>query len=152
LPYVAKIKVSLCDPHPPLSTFECLKQSLWNLVCIMGTKLITTSHFIQRSQRSVPVSVSLLSVVGNGSANAAAVTNARRDRGFVYRVIFNVPCLSREILWIFLCIILPLLGNNWVKTFQRQLSIIEDVFYAVRIVSKDTGDQFFPEIIVLWLS
>jgi hypothetical protein len=40
-PYFEKVKVELCDLHSvcvfvysPVSAFECLNQSLWNLVCI----------------------------------------------------------------------------------------------------------------------
>jgi hypothetical protein len=46
--------------------------------------------------------------------------------------------------------LLSLLGNNSVKVFQRQQIIAGGVvFYAVSVVSKNVGNYFFPELLVL---
>jgi hypothetical protein len=48
-----------------------------------------------------------------------------------------------------LCIPLSLLGNNAVKTLPRQRRIVGGViFYAVRVVPKEVGDQFFQELLI----
>jgi hypothetical protein len=42
-----------------------------------------------------------------------------------------------------------LLGNNSVKAFPRQRRIfVGVVFYAVHVISKEVGDQFFLELLV----
>jgi hypothetical protein len=47
---------------------------------------------------------------------------------------------------------LSLLGNNSVKTFPRQRRIAGGVvFYAVRVVSRKVGYQFFPELLIFYL-
>jgi hypothetical protein len=63
-PYFEKIKVSLWDhlalcvsvSPPPKSTYECLNQSLWNLVCVSAT----WAHLNGVLHKSVCVSVSPL--------------------------------------------------------------------------------------------
>jgi hypothetical protein len=57
---LAYFQVGLCDYHavcvsPPLSTSECLNQSLWNSVCVylMAPESIRTEYFIKPSHQSV---------------------------------------------------------------------------------------------------
>jgi hypothetical protein len=65
-------------------------------------------------------------------------TNTRKNRIIVGRTIFYaVRVLSKESLWVCLCILLSVSDNNSVNTFPQQRRIVGDVvFYAVRVVSK----------------
>jgi hypothetical protein len=67
-----------------------------------------------------------------------AATNTRKNRR-------NVGCVC---LWVCLCILLSLLGNGSVNTFQRQRRIVGGiVFYAVRVLSKEGGRLVLPELL-----
>jgi hypothetical protein len=70
-------------------------------------------------------------------------TNTCSSRGIIGRVIFYaVRVLSKENLWVCLCIPLSLVGNNSVKTFPRQRRIAGSfVFCAVHVGSKKTNDS-----------
>jgi hypothetical protein len=69
-----------------------------------------------------------------------AATNTRNTRRIVGRVIFSaVGVLSKERMWVCLCIPLSFPGNSTVKTFLRQRRIVGGVvFYAVPVVSKES--------------
>jgi hypothetical protein len=57
----------------------------------------------------------------------------------------NTIIIQRLCLWVFPCISLSLLGNNSVKTFPRQRKIVGgDVFYAVRVISKESRWLVLP--------
>jgi hypothetical protein len=55
------------------------------------------------------------------------------------------PCRIKESLWVYLRIPLTLLGNGSVNTFSRQRGIVGDVFYAVRVVSKESRRLVLPK-------
>jgi hypothetical protein len=63
-----------------------------------------------------------------------------RQRRIVGGVVFyTVRAVSKESLWVCLCIPLSLLGNCSVNTFPRQRRIVGGVvLYAVRVVSKES--------------
>jgi Zn-finger protein len=59
----------LCIPPPP-KTFECLNQSLWNLVHIMAPEPISKAYFINPCHQSVCLHVYCpLLLLGNNSVN-----------------------------------------------------------------------------------
>jgi hypothetical protein len=95
--------------------------------------------------------VSLLSLLCNGLVKSIPPFGARQrfgihvrmemiacNRRIVGHVIFYaVRVLSKESLWVCLCIPLSLLGNNSVQTFPRQQRIVGGfAFYAVRVTWK----------------
>jgi hypothetical protein len=110
----------------------------------------------------VSVCVSLLSLKGNGSVkyfppfgarqrlgkHVPAATNTRWNRRIIERVIFyTARVLSKDSLWVCLCIPLPLLGKTSVKTFSRQQRILGGVvFYAVHVLSKENRRLVLPTI------
>jgi hypothetical protein len=67
-----------------------------------------------------------------------------RQREIVGDVVFYaVHVVSKESLWVCLCILLSLLGNGSVNKFPRQRGIVGDVvFYEVHVVSKETMRLF----------
>jgi hypothetical protein len=66
----------------------------------------------------------------------AAETNTRNNVRIVGGVVFNTVHVSKEILWVCLCITLSLLDNGSVNTFPRQQRTVEVVvFFAVRAAS-----------------
>jgi hypothetical protein len=66
--------------------------------------------------------------------------NTRNNRRNVGGIVFcTARVVSKESLWVCLCIPLSLLGNGSVNTFPRQRKIVGGfVFYAVRVVSKES--------------
>jgi hypothetical protein len=59
--------------------------------------------------------------------------------------------LSKESLWVCLCVHLLLLANNSVKTFPRQRRIVRGVvFHAVHVVSKKSRRLFLPRTSCYW--
>jgi hypothetical protein len=102
---------------------------------IMETEPISTAYFINPSHQSVCLCVypsiaarqQLVKCIPPSGAkqrlgkHVPTVTNTRNNRGAVGGVTFYaVRVLSKESLWVCLCISLPLLGNNSVKTFPRE--------------------------------
>jgi hypothetical protein len=75
-----------------------------------------------------------------------AATNACNNRRIIGRFIFcAIHVLSKESLWVCLCISLSLLCNNWMKTFPREGRIFGDVvFYAVRVVLMESRLLVLP--------
>jgi hypothetical protein len=106
------------------------------------------------------VCVSLLLLHGNGSVKCIPplgarqrlikhipmAMNTRNSRRIVVCAIFCSVCvLSKESLWIYLCIPLSLLGNNSVKMFPQQWRIVGGiVFYAVCVLSKESSRLVLP--------
>jgi hypothetical protein len=147
----------------PLLTFECLIQSLWNLVCI-SWHLSQSNSLLNISLTSgyVSVCVSLLSLLGKDYVKCIspvitrqrlgnhilAATNTRNNRKIVRRVVFNaVRVLSKESLWVSIYTLL-FLGNNSVKTFPRQRRIVGGiVLCAVRVVLKE-WKKWVPQLLV----
>jgi hypothetical protein len=139
-------------PSPP-STFECLNQSLWNLVCV--------SWHLSPSQRltsytpaiSLCVCLCIPPVVATQrlGKHVLAAANRGYNRRIVGSVIFcAVRVLWKESLWICVSVV-SLLGNNLIKTFSRGIAG-GVIFYAVVSYQRKVGDQFFPELLVLFLS
>jgi hypothetical protein len=129
--------------YPPVSTYECLKQFLWNLVCI------SAAHFINPSHLPVSVCVSLLSLQGNVSAKCNPPFGARQRLGehvpstknrrniirIARRVIFYaVGVLLQESLWVSLCIPVSFLSKHSANTFPRQWRIVGGSF-SMRSIS-----------------
>jgi hypothetical protein len=108
----------------------------------------------------VSVCVSVIALLRKGSAkciplfgawqrlgkHVPAANNIRYNRLIVRRVIFCAVCtLSKESLWVCMCVPPSLLGNNSVNTFPRQRRIVGGVvFYAVRVVSKQSRRLVLP--------
>jgi hypothetical protein len=148
----------------PLSTFESLNQSLWNSVCVLWNL-----SPCQRRTSLIPplacvfVCVSLQSFQGNGSVKFIPPFYAKQRLGrhlptakntsyntrIVGRLIFYaVFVLSKGSLWVCLCILLRLLGNNSVKTFSKEKLLA--VLFSILSVSyqKKVCDYFFPKLLV----
>jgi hypothetical protein len=86
----------------------------------------------------VSVCVSLLSLLGKGSVKCIRPFIARQRSG-KHVPAEKITRNNRNIIgWVCLCIPLSLLGNNSVKTFPRPWRIVGVVFYAVRVVLKES--------------
>jgi hypothetical protein len=102
------------------------------------------SGVLHKSFPSVCVSlcVSHLSLLGNGLGTCLSsrclIKNISNDRRIVGRVVFCAAhIVSKERMWVCLCIPLSLLDNRSVNTFPRQWRIVEGViFYAVPVALK----------------
>jgi hypothetical protein len=109
-------------------------------VYVMAPEPISTAYFINSSHQSVSVCVSLLSLSGNDSVDTfprQRIHNNRRIVGHV--VVYVIHILPKGSLWVSLCIPASFLCHNSVNTFPQQREIFGDiVFYAVRVVSKET--------------
>jgi hypothetical protein len=145
------MKVGLCDLHvvcvsmnpPSPLTFECLNQSLWNVICISWH----LSPF-QRCTSLIPpfslcvICVSPLLLLGKGSIQCTLPLIARQLLGKHVPTATNIwnnrNILGHECLWVCLRILLSLLGCYLaVKMFPLQRRTVEGVvFYAVRVLSK----------------
>jgi hypothetical protein len=155
MPFLAySPKVGLYDLHPVcVSVYPPYKLlNAWtNLYEIWNVRLYhdTWAHLSGVLHKSLPsvcvsVCVSLLLLQGSGSVkcippydarkrlgkHVPAATNTRNNRRIVGCVIsYAVRVLSKESLWVSLCIPLLLLGNNTVKTFPRQRRIVRSVVF-----------------------
>jgi hypothetical protein len=128
----------------------------------MATEPISTAYFIKPSHQSVclyvypsyrckataRLSVSLLSVLGNGQVNKFpqqrihATIEGLLDASFCMRSVSyqRIVCGSG------LCIPRSLLGNDSVNMFPWKRRIVGGVvFCPIHVVSKENRDQFFPE-------
>jgi hypothetical protein len=132
----------LCVCVSPISTFESLNRSLWNLVCIVyhGT-WAHLNDVLHKSFSSVSVSActSPLSLLGNGLVDTLPwqrihATEQLLEASFSIRhVSYQRSVCGSD------CVSLPLLGNGSVNTFPRQRGIVGGlVFYAVLVVSKES--------------
>jgi hypothetical protein len=111
----------------PLLTFEYLKQSLRNLVYAYHATWAHLNGGLHKSLSSVcvPVCLSFLSLLGNGSVDT-----------FQLQQVCESLCVS-----LYCCS---------VKTFPRQQNIVGSVvFYRVRVVSKESRILIFPRILLL---
>jgi hypothetical protein len=141
---------------PPAINFWTPEQSLWNWVCT--TYHDTWAHLnvvLRKSLPSVCVSmcippivarqrlsksVSLLSLLGNGSVNTFPW---QRIHPTIEELLD--ACVRGS-----LCITLSLLGNSAVKAFPRQRRIVgEVVFYAVRAVWTESRRLIIPRTFCL---
>jgi hypothetical protein len=97
---------------------------------------------------SVSVCVAHLSLLGNGSVNTFQWQQIQATIEELLDVSFSMrSVLSKESLWVCLCIPLPLLGNNSVKTFQRKRWIVGGVvLYALRVVTKESRRLILPTL------
>jgi hypothetical protein len=73
----------------------------------------------------------------------------RNNRIVGHVIFYAVRVLSKESLWVCLCIPLSLLDKESVNTFPRQRKIVWDVvFYAVLVLSKEpVGLSVYPPIV-----
>jgi hypothetical protein len=126
---------------------------------IMPTDPISTVYFINSSHQSVCLYMSLQ---GNGSVkfippfnvrqrlgkHVPRATNSHNGKRIVGRLTFyTVRVLTKESLWVSLCILLSLLGTDSVKTFPRQQRIFGGVvFYALLVVSKESRRLVLPDV------
>jgi hypothetical protein len=116
---------------------------------IMAPVAMSAVCFINPSHQSV--CISLLSLLGIGSVkciphlvrrqrlgkHVPVATNTRNNRIVVLVILCALRVLSQGSLWI--CIPLPLLGNNSLKTFSLQRRNFGGVvFYAIRAVSEES--------------
>jgi hypothetical protein len=118
---------------------------------IMAPEPISTAYFIDASHQSVR-----LYVYADGNVSVKTLPRQRihthASRIIVGRVLFcAVRVVSKESLWICLCIPLSFLGNGSVNTFPRQRGIVGGVvFYAVSVVSKESKLLVLPGTICFW--
>jgi hypothetical protein len=79
-----------------------------------------------------------------------AATNTHNNRIIARTVVFyTVRVVSKESLWVCLCIPLSLLDNGSINTFPRQRKIVGGViFYAVRVVSKESRRLVLTKVLV----
>jgi hypothetical protein len=74
-----------------------------------------------------------------------AATNTRINRKIVGHIFCVVRVVSKESMWVCLCILLSLLGNGSINTLSRQRRIVGGgVFCVVRVVSKGNGRLVLP--------
>jgi hypothetical protein len=146
--------LSACLCISPAVNFWMAEQIFMKLgMYIMATEPISTAYFINASRQSVSVCISLLSLQGNGSFKSSppfgarqrlgkqvpSATNIRNNRIVGPVLFYAVRVLSKESVWVSLCLPLSLLGKNSVKTFPPERRIIGAVvFYAVLVVSKES--------------
>jgi hypothetical protein len=154
------LRVSLCVYVCASVSFECLKQSLWILVCMSCIWAHLNGVLMGRIYESLPlvcvsVCVSFLWLLGKGSViyippfiagqrigkHVPAATNTHSSRKIV-RLLYLRVCA---------CILLSLLGNTSVKTFPRQRRIVGGfVFCAGPVVSKKVGSYPQKFFLILW--
>jgi hypothetical protein len=89
----------------------------------------------------VSVCVSYLLLLNKGSVKGIVAFLARQRFGkhipAATNTHYNRRIVGRVWLWVCLCILLSLLGNNSVKTFLRRRRIVGGVvFYAIHVLSK----------------
>jgi hypothetical protein len=135
------------------SNFDCLNQSLWNLVC-MATDPMSTAYFTDPPQQSMCfyvylfhrckatalLSISHRSMLGKRlGKHVPAARKIRYNIRIVDVIFYEIRVLSKVSLWACLCI-LPL---NTVKSFPRQRRIFGSVIlYAVHVVKKEIRRVF----------
>jgi hypothetical protein len=158
---------SLCickpPPHQLLNAWTNLFETRYVRVGIYHGTWAHLNGILHKSLPSVCVSVyvSLLLLQGNGSVKCIRLigamqrlgkhipeaTNTYNNRRIIGLVIFYVVSLLwNETLWVCLCILLSLLGNNSIKTFPRQRRIVGGVVYfAVSVVSKESRRLVLPK-------
>jgi hypothetical protein len=121
----------------------------------MASEPISTAYFINSSHQSVFICVFPRIVVRQRLGRHVPVTkNTRNNIRVVGGVVsYKVRVISKESLWVCLCIPSSLPGNGSVNTFPRQQRIVEGVvFYAVRVVSKESMRSVLPRISCLSIS
>jgi hypothetical protein len=131
---------------PLQSTFECLNQSLWNLVYIYiyGTKAHLNGVF-HKSLPSVCVCIPPIVARQRPDKRVPAATNTGNNSRIVGRVFFYAVDVLIEEESVGRCIPLSLLGNNSVNILPRQRRIIGGVvFCATYVVSKESSSLDLP--------
>jgi hypothetical protein len=135
--------------NTPLSTFECLNQTLRNLVCLSWHLSPSKRRTSQMSPISLRVCMCML--LSNGRYKRYAVNEYTCNNRIIFllwivRIVFYAGrVLSKDSLWVCLCIPLSLLSNGSVNTFPRQQGIAGGVFfYAVYVVSKESSRFILP--------
>jgi hypothetical protein len=103
--YFEKMKIGLCDNHAvsmysPLLIYECLNQSLWNLVCISWHPSPSQRHISWILCISLCVFVCVSSIVARQRPGISftSATNTRNNRRIVGRIVFiAVHVVSRKV-------------------------------------------------------
>jgi hypothetical protein len=133
----------MCLWIPPISTFECLRQSLWNLALYHRIRAHLNGA-LHKSLSLVTVCVCIPPIV------------ARQRLGKMYPFIARqrldrhvTAATNATIGHVCLCASLSLLGNNSVKTFSRQKEVFKASF-SERCGSDErkAGDSSFPRLVV----
>jgi hypothetical protein len=134
--------------YPPIEFWMAWPIFMRPRIYITAPETIPIVYFLNPSHQCVcvcecvSICVSLLLLLGKGSVKCIPLFIARQ------RVGENVPAATntRRIFGpVSLCVLLSLLRNRSVKTFPRQRRIVADVvFYAVRVVSKESGWLVLP--------
>jgi hypothetical protein len=139
-------------PPPPINFWMpepiCMKIGIYSY--IMTTEPISTVYFTNPSHQSVclyvylssrrkataPLSVSLISVLSNGSVNTFP---RQQIHATIEEFLDACVCGSVSVS------LYRLLGNIWEKMFPRQRRIVGGVvFYAVRVVSNQSRLLILP--------
>jgi hypothetical protein len=166
-PYFEKINLGLWKHHaacmsvnPPLSTFECLNQSLWNLVCL-SWHLSSSNSILHKYLPSVCVfvCVSLLPLLDKGSVQRIPLFIARqrlskhvtmemnisKNIKNVGRIILHMVCVSsKECLWVSVS---PCCCYVKTRMFPQQWRIVGGViFCAAYVISKESRQLVLPRI------
>jgi hypothetical protein len=104
----------------------------------MAPEPLSTAYFINPISLCACICIPPIVTRQRLSKHFPAATNTHNRR--IGRVVFcAVRVVSKESLWVCLCISLSLLGNGLVNTFLRQRRIGGGfVFYAVRVVLKES--------------
>jgi hypothetical protein len=100
------------------------------------------------------VNVSPLSLLGNGSVNTFPSARKKpNNRNIIGRMVFCVVrVVSKEILWISLCIPFSLLNNGLVTILsQQRKSVGSVVFYAVCFVWRERRRLVLPRTFCYYL-
>jgi hypothetical protein len=113
----------------------------------MSSDPISTAYLVNASHQSVCLYVNIARQRLGKDVTAATNTHNSRISGRI--ILSAVRVVSKESLWVRLCIPLLLLVNGSVNTFPRHRGNVGGVvYYAVHVVSKKEGDYFFPELLV----
>jgi hypothetical protein len=122
-----RLSYSLCVCVPPTSTFECLNQSFWHLVCTIWCYLSPSQRILHKTLPSVCVSGGVpLSVARQRLCNhVPSTTNICNNRRIAGCIVFcKARVVAKESLWAYLCVPSSLLGSGSVNMFSRQRRIV----------------------------
>jgi hypothetical protein len=136
--------------EPPLLNFECMNQSLLNLVIIYDDTLVFLDGVLHKSLSLFCVSTFLsppVSLLGNGSVDTFPRQHIQATIEELLEACFSIRSVSyqRRVRGSVYVSPLSLLGNCLVNRFPRQRWIVGCVvLYAVRVVSKESRQSVLP--------
>jgi hypothetical protein len=117
---------------------------------IMAPEPISTAYFVNPSRQFICMFIPPFFARQRLGKHVPAAKSTRNNRSDVWCVILcAVRILSKESLWVCLCIPLPLLGNSSVNSFSGNGKLLE-VSFSMRSMSYKwkVGNYFFPEVLV----